>query len=83
MGQEGDDTLRAEVIRHHTACTKIIRHVCQVVEMREQLADERFALTQSMCRLACANTYHYLRHHITSTLTPATSTLNVCHISHI
>jgi len=55
----------------------------QVAKMQEQLTDKWFTLTQSTCYLAYANTYHCLCHHITSTLTPATSTLNICHINHI
>jgi len=78
--QEGDDTIRAEVIRHRAAWTRVIRRACQVAEMRKQLADEQFALLQSMCRLARANAYRHLRHHITHDLTPATSTLNARHI---
>jgi len=76
MQQEGDDTIRAEVIRHRAACTKVIRRARQVAEMREQLADERFALLQSTRRLARANAYRRLCCHITHDLTPATSTLN-------
>ena len=57
MQQEGDDTIRAEVIRHCAARTKVIRRAHQVAEMREQLADERFALLQSTRRLARANAY--------------------------
>jgi len=76
MQQEGDDTIRAEVIRHRAARTKVIRRAHQVAEMREQLADERFTLLQSTRRLACANAYRCLRRHITHDLTPTTSTLN-------
>jgi len=83
MQQEGDDTLRAEVIRHRAARTKVIRRACQVAEMREQLADDRFALLQTTRYLARANAYHRLRRHITHDLTPATSTLNARHISRI
>jgi len=83
MQQEGDDTIRAEVIRHRAARTKVIRRARQVAELREQLADERFALLQSTCRLARANAYRRLRRHITHDLTPGTSTLNARHISHI
>jgi len=83
MQQEGDDTIRAEVIRHRAARMKVIRHARQVAEMREQLADERFALLQSTRRLARANAYRRLRRHITHDLTPATSTLNARHIGRI
>ena len=83
MGQEGDDTLHAEVICHCALRTKVICHAHQVTEMREQLVDECFTLTQSTCHLACANAYCHLRRHITSTLTPATSALNARHISQI
>jgi len=83
MQQEGDDTIRAEVIRHWAACTKVIRRACQVAELCEQLADEQFALLQSTRRLARANAYRRLRRHITHDLMPATSTLNARHISRV
>ena len=83
MQQEGDNTIRAEVIRHRAAWTKVIRRARQVAEIREQLADEQFALLQSTRRLACANAYRRLRRHITHDLTPATSTFNARHISRI
>lgn len=35
MGQEGDDTICAEVICHCAACTKVIHCACQVTEMQE------------------------------------------------
>ena len=84
MQQEGDDTIRAEVIRHRAAWTRVICHTRQVAEMREQLADKRFsgfALLQSTRRLARTNAYRRLCCHITHDLTPATSTLNARHIS--
>ena len=83
MRQEGDDTLRAEVVRHHAAHTKVICRARQVAELREQLADDRYVLNQSTCHLAKANAYRRLRRHITHTLTPATSSLNARHISRI
>jgi len=83
MQQEGDDTIRAEVIRHRAVRTKVIRRARQVAEMREQLADEQFALLQSTRRLACTNAYRRLRRHITHDLTPATSTFNARHIGRI
>jgi len=60
MQQEGDDMLRAEVVRHRAAHTKVIRRARQVAELREQLADERFALAESTRRLARANGYRRL-----------------------
>jgi len=83
MQQEGDDTIRAEVIRHRAARTKVIRRARQVAEIREQLADERFALLQSTRRLARTNAYRRLHRHITHDLTPGTSTLNARHIGRI
>jgi len=83
MQQEGDDTLRAEVIRHRAAHTKVIRRARQVAELREQLADERYALAESTRRLARANSYRRLRRHITNTLTPTTSTMHAQQISRI
>jgi len=83
MRQEGDDTLRAEVIRHCAARTKVIRRARQVAELREQLADERFALAESTRRIARANGYRRLRRHITNTLTPTTSTMHARQISRI
>jgi len=55
MHQEGDDTLRAEVIRHRAARTKVIRRARQVAELREQLMDDRLVLAVSTQRLAHAN----------------------------
>jgi len=83
MRQEGDDTLRAEVIRHRAARTKVIHHARQVAELREQLADDRNALADSTRRLARANGYRRLRRHITNTLTPTTSTMHARQISRI
>ena len=83
MQQEGDDTLRAKVIRHRAARTKVIRRARQVAELREQLADERFTLADSTRRLARANGYRRLRCHITNTLTPTTSAMHARQISHI
>jgi len=79
--QEGDDTLRAEVIRHRAARTKVIHRAQQVAEMREQLADERFALAESTRRITHANGYRRLCHHITNTLAPTTSTMHARQIS--
>jgi len=83
IGQEGDDILRAEVVHHRATRMKVIRWAQQVSKLREQLTDDRFILNQSTRRLAKVNAYRHLRRHITSTLTPATSTLNVRHIGHI
>jgi len=83
MQQEGDDTLHTEVIRHRAARTKVICRAHQVAELHEQLADERFALVESTCRLARANGYRRLRRHITNTLTPTTSTMHARQISRI
>jgi len=83
MRQEGDDTLRAEVIRHRAARTKVIRRAHQVAELREQLADERMHLAEVTRRLARANGYRRLRRHITNTLTPTTSTMHARQISRI
>jgi len=52
MRQEGDDTLRAEVIRHRAARTKVIRRAHQVAELREQLMDDRLVLAESTRCLA-------------------------------
>jgi len=83
MRQEGDDTLRAEVIRHRAARTKVIHCARQVTELRKQLADDQLALAESTCRIARANGYRRLRHHITNTLTPTTSTMHMRQISRI
>jgi len=83
MWQEGDDTLRAEVIRHRAARTKVIRHARQVAELHEQLADDRFVLAELTRHIAHANGYRRLRRHITNTLTPSTSTMHVRQISRI
>ena len=83
MRQEGDDSLRAEVIRHRAARTKVIRRARQVAELREQLADDRKTLANSTRRLARANGYRRLRRHITNTLTPTTSTMHARQISRI
>jgi len=83
MRQEGDDTLRAEVIRHRAARTRVIRRARQVAELREQLADDRKTLADSTHRLACANGYRRLRRHITNTLNPTTSTMHARQISRI
>jgi len=83
MQQEGDDTLRAEVIRNRAAHARVVRAARRVADAREQLADERFSLLQSTHRLARANGYRRLRRHITSTLTPATSSLSSRHIARI
>ena len=83
MTQEGDDTIRAEVIRHRAAQAAVVRCARQVADLREQLADDRFLLNESTHRLARANAYRRLCRHITNTLTPATSTLNKRHISRI
>jgi len=47
MRREGDDTLRAEVIRHRAARTKVIRRARQVAELRKQLMDDRLVLAKS------------------------------------
>jgi len=83
MRQEGDDTLRAEVIRHRAARTRVIRRARQVAKLREQLADDRIALADSTRRIARANGYCRLRRHITNTLTPATSSMHARQISRI
>ena len=83
MQQEGDDTLRAEVIRNRAARARAVRAARRVADAREQLADERFTLLQSTRRLARANAYRHLRRHITSSLTPATSSLSSRHIHRI
>lgn len=76
MQQEGDDTIHAEVIRNRAAHARVIHAARHVADARKQLADERFTLLQLTHRLAWANAYRRLRHHITSTLTPATSSLS-------
>jgi len=83
MQQEGDDTLRAEVIRHRAAHTKVVRRACQVAELREQLMDDRITLAASTRRLARANGYRRLRRHITNSLTPTTSTMRERQISRV
>ena len=83
MWQEGDDTLRAEVIRHRAARTQVIRRARQVAELHEQLADEWIALADSTRHIARANGYRRLRCHITNTLTPTTSDMHAQQISHI
>jgi len=83
MRQEGDDTLRAEVICHRAARTKVIRRARQVAELREQLMDDRLVLAASTQRLARANGYCRLRHHITNSLTPTTSEMRERQISRI
>jgi len=83
MRQEGDDTLRAEVIRHRAARTKVIRRARQVAELREQLMDDRLVLAESTRRIARANGYRRLRRHITNTLTPTTSEMRERQISRI
>jgi len=83
MQQEGDDTLRAEVIRNRAARAHVVRTARRIVDAREQLADERFTLLQSTRRLARANAYRRLRRHITSTLSPASSSLSSRHIHRI
>ena len=83
MRQEGDDTLRAEVIRHRATRTKVIRRARQIAELREQLADEQFALAESTRRIAHANGYRRLCRHITNTLTPTTSAMHARQISRI
>ena len=83
MQQEGDDTLRAKVVRNRAARARVVRAARRVTDASEQLADERFTLLQSTRRLAWANAYRRLRRHITSTLTPATSSLSSRHIHRI
>jgi len=83
MQQEGNDTLRAKVIRHRAARTKVIRRARQVADLREQLADERIALADSTRRIARANGYRRLRRHITNSLTPTTSAMSSRQISRI
>jgi len=83
MQQEGDDSLRAEVVRNRATHAQVIRAARRVANAREQLADERFTLLQSTRRLARANVYRRLRRHITNSLTPATSSLSSRHIHHI
>jgi len=83
MRQEGDDTLRAEVIRHRAMRSGVIRRARQVADLREQLADERIALAGSTYRLARANGYRRLRRHITNSLTPTTSDMHARQISRI
>jgi len=83
MRQEGDDTLRAEVIRHRAARTKVIRRARQVAELREQLMDDRLVLATSTQRLARANGYRRLCRHITNSLTPTTSEMRERQISRI
>jgi len=83
MQQEGDDTIRTEVIRNCAAHARVVRAACRVADVREQLADERFTLLQSTRRLARANAYRHLRRHITSSLTPASSSLSSRHIHRI
>src|SRR6266581_7251046 len=83
MRQEGDDTLRAEVIRHRALQTKAIRRARQVAELRDQLADERIALAESTRHIAHANRYRRLRRHITNTLTPTTSDMHARQIARI
>jgi len=81
--QEGDNTLRAEVVRHRAMRTKVICRARQIAEMREQLADDRFALAKTTRRLARANGYRRLCRHITNTLAPTTSTMHARQISRI
>ena len=83
LTQEGDDTLRAEVIRHRAALGAVVRRARQVVDLHEQLVDDRFVLNESTCCLARANTYRRLRRRITNTLTATTSTLSTRHINRI
>ena len=83
MRQEGDDTLRAEVIRHRATRTKVIRRAQQVAELREQLVDDRNALADTTRRLARTNGYRRLRRHIMNSLTPTTSTMHARQISRI